>query len=400
MKRIYIKTATVLPAVLCLLLAGCVEDDTVSVSAVSVKEAKYVGNVMQISLKDNETLQLTPFVMPRNAENQDVTYSNKYPSLMSVSATGLVTALGIGKDTLTVTSVDNPDVSVSYLVDIADHKVKATAINVTAAGSNITLKEGGKTFDLAREVSLSPADTWEKTVAYSSSNSAVADISAAGLITSGVEGTAVITIATTDGSNLTRNCNVTVLGLVRREVDLDRAAWTVRTSVSYSDGNNYVADGTTGLPAHLFDDNAATFLSMVKPGKTYGSALGNTPGYELYFIVDMQKTEKFGYVRWQHRQGNNYAYLRAWGVNVSGSNDGSNWTAIGTGISVPIEGITPDALTTNVADNNIYHIELDGEYEYRYVKIDIVKWSDNSGGSTSGSTVQVGEFGLGYIYFE
>ena len=194
-------------------LSGCKDENTDDkVSAITIREATYVssGTFMQISLKDNATLQLTPFIMPQSAVNKTVKYSNKYPNLMTVSESGMITAKAFGTDTLTVSATDGSGVSVSYRVLITDHRVKATAINVTAAGSNITLKAGGATFDLAACVTLTPADTWDKTVTYKSNNEAIVTVSANGIITPVSVGSTTITIRTADGSNIARDVNVTV----------------------------------------------------------------------------------------------------------------------------------------------------------------------------------------------
>ncbi|MDR1880187.1 MAG: Ig-like domain-containing protein [Tannerellaceae bacterium] len=379
-------------------LTGCKEDDTVAVSAVTLLEAKYssAGEVMLISLKDNATLQLTPFIMPQDASNKAVIYSNKRKDILEVSEGGLITPKAVGTDTLTVTAIDGSGVATSYTVNVTDHKVKATAIIVTAEGRNIKMKIGGAPFNLAECLTFEPADIWDKSVTYQSLDEKIATVSADGMVSPVSIGTTVIRITTADGSNITTDCNVEVLDLVITKVDYDRSKWTVQTSVSYSDGKNYVTDGTTGKPEDMFDDVATTFLSMVKPGKNYGAYSGTSPGYSLSFIVDMQEAQPFDFVRWQHRSNNSYTYLRVWGIDLAGSNDGVSFTDIQAGIDIPGTG----AETPNGTDTNVYRIGLKAAANYRYVKVSITKWSDNSGGATSGSTVQIGEFGLGYTHIE
>ena len=394
----FLKSIAIL-TVFCLFMNSCKDDDDIRVSAVTVEEATYVNNIMQISLKDNATLQLTPFIMPRNATNTNVEYMSVNDNVFTVSASGLITPKSVGIDTLVVSATDGSGVRTSYTVNITDHMVKATGITVTSEGSNMSIKIGA-TFDLGACVTITPDDTWDKSVTYTTSDASIATVNANGIVTAVAAGTAVITIKTADGSNISRNCNVTVLDFVEREVDLDRTGWTVTTSVSYSDGKNYVTDGATGKPEDMFDGDGATFLSMVKTGKNYGSWSGTTPGYEVNFKVDLKSKQKISYLRWQHRQGNSLAYLRVWGVNVLGSNDDATWTTIKSGVTIPIAGITPSTPDVNQADPNNYRVDLGSESEYRYIKIDITKWSDNAGGATSGSTLQIGEFGLGYTFLE
>jgi len=402
-------------------LSACQEDDgDIKVSAIAVKEATYVSPKMQLTLKDNATLQLTPYIMPQNATNQKVSYSNKYPDLMSVNENGLITAKAIGTDTVTLTATDGSGTKVSYPVIISDHKVKATGINVGATGSNILLKIGGAAFDLSTHVSIVPADTWDKSVTYASVDESIAKVSPAGLVTPVKVGTTIIRITTADGSNITRDCNVTVQDQVKREVDLNRSAWTVTTQTA--SGYDYVRDGwsatlsafTTGQPEHLFDDNTGTYLSILKPGKTYSPGngadriplSGNEPTEPLpSFTVDMKSPQTFDYFKWQHRNGanpaggsNTYNYLRVYGVSIAGSNDGSTFTNIKTNIEIPNKsGFVGGA---SAADDTIYLLELP-ESTYRYIKVTIVMWSDiYPGGAASGSSMQVSEFKLGKIVLE
>ena len=101
------------------------------VSSIAVKEAVYVSAgtpSMQISLKDNEELQLNVVILPRDAANKKVTFSNKHPELMEVTDAGVIKPKAVGTDTLTVGATDGSGVHTRYVVKIADHKVKATTV--------------------------------------------------------------------------------------------------------------------------------------------------------------------------------------------------------------------------------------------------------------------------------
>ena len=434
MKKI-ISFLTMVCVAFCAVLTGCDEkDDKGKITAITVLEAVWesANSSMEISLKDNTTLQLTPFIMPRDASNQTLTYSNKYPNLMDVNASGLITGKAPGIDTLTVSSTDGSGVTVSYRVIVIDHQVKATAINVTAAGSNIALKVGGTSFDLGACVTLSPADTWDKTVTYQSNNVAVATVSADGIVTPAGVGNTTITIATVDGSNLTRDVNVTVQDVVEKWDDFNRSAWTI--DVTTATGYRFAADAITGsadagwnytqgMPELLFDDNMATYFMIAKPGQSYpynreGFPLENIPDQDPDFMpsftVDMKEAKTFNYILWVHRQFNNRSQW--YGCRVYGSNDNTNWTQIR---STEHEVAGSDILWIPQARgyvgdmgspfDNTTHRLIVNESNYRYVKVELAMWSNiyNSqhpdwpgAGSASGLTVNMGEFGLGYNYWE
>lgn len=53
-----------------------------------------------------ETLQMTATVAPENAENKEVTWTSSNPEVATVDENGVVTAVGKGRCTITVTTVD------------------------------------------------------------------------------------------------------------------------------------------------------------------------------------------------------------------------------------------------------------------------------------------------------
>jgi uncharacterized protein YjdB len=448
---------------LCSSFHGCSIDPTLDarsgkVTAITVREASYVAaiNWMRISLKDNETLQLTADVMPRMANNKNLTFSNKHPNLMTVDQNGLITGKAFGIDTLTISATDGSGISVSYQVMLVDHMVKATAINVTADGANMFVKLGN-TFDLGSRVTLSPNDTWNKAITFTSNDESIVTISAAGIVTPVEEGTTTITIKTADGSNLSRDVNVTVQGIVQVWEDFNTANWA--TEVTTATGYTWAADVITGNAADgwnigngqiekLFDGNINgttavevglnTYWMIAKPGKAYpynrvDFPLADIPTQPLdfmpYFTIDMKQEMTLNYIIWGNRNFNNRG---SWyGIRIYGSNDGTNFTQIRSEeneVADPIPGTPADIFwipqlrgyngdqgwgTLTPTDPLFYRLLFD-ESSYRYIKIELAVWSDVYGtgagqfqhpnwigpGSVSGLTINVGKFGLGYMYWD
>ena len=382
--------------------------DNIKVTHLTVKEAKLMstGKIMQLSFKDNETLQLTLTVIPTDAANKTVKYSNKYPALMSVSPSGLITGIAPGIDTLTIEATDGSDVKVSYHVQIIDHRVKATGITVTEQGRNMLLKVGNPPFDLAACLTVNPADTYNKALTYTSSDESIATVGSNGMVTSVAAGTATITVTTTDGTNISQVCNVTVQELIQQWSDFDRSAWTVTTLTGT--GYAYHPDASTGLPEHMFDDNTATYIAFVKPGKALSPTPAQPADFLPSFTVDIKSQKEFNYILWRHRSSNNNQYLRMYGVNVYGSSDGTVFTPITTSGILWIPNISGYVGGAAVLDSNTYRIDIP-KSTYRFVRIELAIWSDNYNsqhpdyqgtGSTSGSSVNCAEFGLGYSWWE
>ncbi len=236
----------------------------------------------------------------------------------------------------------------------------------------------GQVFDLASLIEVLPENAGNKTLSYTVEGDKDAVSIENGILKIEKEGTATIKVAATDGSGVTTDLKIICSGTE----PFIRDGWSVATSIKYSNGNGYVTDGSTGKPEDMFDGDASTFLSLVKPGKSY-SGYTTPADHQLYFIIDMGTEQSFNYFTWAHRVGNNSDYLRVWGVSIDGSNNGEDFTEIQSNIDIPYA-------------NNTDEIKIEiPESTYRYIKVKLVKWSDIAGGSKSGSSMQIGEFNVG-----
>ncbi|MCK9506904.1 MAG: discoidin domain-containing protein [Pigmentiphaga sp.] len=329
-----------------------------------------------------EPVDLLPLliVLPVNADNKGIKFymepnSEQYANITEEGVITGIKSTGRNKANIIVISDENPDIQAVFGVKVVD-EIIITSVNVLAGLDGIEIGLG-ETIDLNLCTSVSPNTVNENNRKLNFElleGSDVLSLNEAGIVRAIGIGTA--RLKAVSKNNLFKEFNIHVkTGLT----DFTRLLWTITTSLDYG----FVPDGTTGMAEDMFDNNNLTFFSITKPGKTYNDK--HTPADHIpYFIVDMKSVQKFNYIRWNHRANNTYDYLRAWGVDLYGSIDGEEFSKIQEEINIPIESNT----TT-------YRIDVP-ESEYRYVKVYITKWSDNSGGSTSGSTIQIAEFGLGY----
>lgn len=153
-------------------------------------------------LKNTEQLEAT--VEPANATNKDVVFSSSNTNVAVVSNTGLVTAINNGTATITVTSKENPSIMAKCLVKVG---APVLVTDVTVQPTELNLKTDG-TYQLS--VSVLPSNADERGVTFESSNTAVATVSASGLITAQGPGSATITVTAKDSSGKKATCTVTV----------------------------------------------------------------------------------------------------------------------------------------------------------------------------------------------
>lgn len=90
--------------------------------------------------------------------------------------------------------------------------VNQLASSISISPSSVTLDEGD-TYYLS--VNFNPSNTSNKSVTWSSNNTSVASVNSSGRITANNAGSATITARTTDGSNRTATCRVTVTSPVQ-----------------------------------------------------------------------------------------------------------------------------------------------------------------------------------------
>lgn len=150
----------------------------------------------------------------------------------------------------------------------------------------------------------------------------------------------------------------------------DPDGWTATTSYET------LVDGSNGAPSKMFDGQPNTFMSIRKPGKNDVPA-----DAECSFVVDMKKENTFDFFDWYHRGGDTQLGLRAWGITVSGSNDGEHFTSIAGNI------VVPGSADKTVASGRISLPES----TYRYIKVEFVNWDPQNN-----SAIQVGELKVGY----
>lgn len=337
------------------------------------RDPVYISDIVipdfNIKLGKTHDLTTTTTLIPNDADNKKLKYESLTPAVISVNDAGLVTTIGEGVGQVKVSTTEGTDVSTICTITVVG-EVKVTDIELPA-GLDGTSLIVGETLDLgAAEIKAIPdnADNPELKYEIVSGGDAIT-MDANKKITAIATGTVVIKISATDGSDVSRNLTLYVL--------CDRSNWTITTSVDYK----YVPDGTTGMPEDILDGQGNTFLSMVKAGKSFtsGGVTYTTPAnHVVHFIVDMKVAQKFSYFLWWHRNNHSTAGLRVQGVSIYGSNNGVDFTPIKTNIDLQTSSNSAPFKTAIPAS------------EYRYVKVEYVKWDDSSG-----STLQVAEFNLG-----
>lgn len=184
--------------------ATCAVTVRVPVTAVSL-------DISSMAMKVGDTQTLTATVTPSNATDKTVTWSSSNSSVATVSSSGVVTAKSIGSATIVVKTTDGGKT--------ATCSVTVSPVSVTSVTLNkysLSMYENDTETLIA---TVSPSNATNKTVSWSSSNSAVVTVNSSGQVSAIAAGNAVITVTTEDGQK-TATCSVNVQSDPYGAVDL------------------------------------------------------------------------------------------------------------------------------------------------------------------------------------
>lgn len=148
-------------------------------------------------------------IAPTGASNTTLSWSSNDISVAKVDSAGRVTALAEGTAVITATSTDGGVRTASVTIKAITKINYITAISITASGTSIY---EGDTLNLSAVIT--PTDATYTTLQWSSSDTAIARVTANGQLTATAKGTVTITAASTDGSNTKATLSIEVKELV------------------------------------------------------------------------------------------------------------------------------------------------------------------------------------------
>jgi uncharacterized protein YjdB len=189
-----------------------------------------------LSLAVGATQNLVATITPANATNQNVTWSSTSPAVATVNTQGAVTAVSVGTAYIIVMTQDGMKTATSTITVTANVPVTGVSLSTTTTSMlpNATL---------TLYANVIPASATNKNVAWSSTNSAVASVTSAGLVTAHAVGSAMIIVMTNDGS-FSATCNVTVTSSTVAVTGLNLSQTTLTLGV----GTSHTL-GATVIPA-------------------------------------------------------------------------------------------------------------------------------------------------------
>ena len=187
------------------------------------------------TIEIGKNINLTATVLPDDVTKKAVTWKSSNTAVATV-ADGKVTAIAAGTAQITATTTDGTNLSATCKVTVTTAIIPVSSVTLDKSTASV---EAGKVLNL--KATVLPDNATAKTLTWTTSNSKVATVEN-GTVTAVDAGMAVITATTTDGSELSAKCTVTVT-----------PAKTVypTTDVSVYDNALYVEDVETAAGASL-----------------------------------------------------------------------------------------------------------------------------------------------------
>ncbi|WFO16753.1 Ig-like domain-containing protein [Cellulophaga baltica 4] len=348
---------------------------TITVQASTFAVTGITVDPTAITITNGSTTTLTETIAPANATNQNVTWSSSDDAIASVSAAGVVTGNAIGSATITVTTEDG-DFTATSTITVQAATFAVTGITVDPTVITIT---NGSTTTLTE--TIAPANATNQNVTWSSSDDAIASVSAAGVVTGNAIGTATITVTTEDGA-FTATSTITV-----------QAATVAVTGITVDPTSITITNGSTTTltetitPANVTNQNVTWTSSddAIASVNAAGMVTGNTTGTATISVT----TEDGGFT------ATSTITVQAATVAVTGITIGPTSITITNGSTTTLtETITPaNATNQNVtwssSDDAIASVNAAGVVTGNTIGTATISVTTEDGGFTATSTITV-----------
>lgn len=172
------------------------------------------------SIIKTESMKLEYSILPLASDNQKLKWSSNATDIASVDEnTGVITAHKVGDAVITATATDGSGISASTKIHVTPLKISQIEMS----------KEMSLLHSLSKqiEVNIAPELADNKTLKWTSDNEDIATVTQEGVVKGVNVGSANITATTTDGTELSATCKVTVnpvtIELSTNTINLQRA---------------------------------------------------------------------------------------------------------------------------------------------------------------------------------
>lgn len=238
-----------------------------------------------IKMKVDEIFIFTATISPENVTNRELSWTSSNTSVATI-ADGIITAIKPGKTVITAKTTDGSNITATCIVTVEE--TKATMLLLDKTALDMFVNETAKVV-----ATVLPSTTSNKDLVWTTSNGSVATI-VNGMITAVGSGTATITAITTDGSNLSTSCVVTVKKHTQSVIwgqDFDKQSWSaplVKLEATTSSGLRLKYISSDENIAQIVEENGIIYIKPISSGVVNITVYQQ--GDDCYDAVEQTKT--------------------------------------------------------------------------------------------------------------
>lgn len=237
------------------LTATCVINVTNPVQSISLSK-----NLVELEAEESETI--TASCTPSNADDVTISWHSKDATIATV-AEGRINAIRVGETEVVAKSVNGVEAICKVIVN----PTIATSVKLNKNSLSLTTGNSDKL-----EATVLPAKTTNKVVKWESTASNIVSVDGSGNVKALSNGTAKISAITTDGSNLSDECVVTVTTLATSiSLNQNNANLIVGQSLSL---NAIIQPSTTSNQNIVWKSNNNSCASVTSDGTVSANATG------------------------------------------------------------------------------------------------------------------------------
>ena len=180
--------------------------DITATCEVTVKPVVATGIAVEpiaATITAGETTQLNLTITPESATYKTAAWTSSNDAIATVDENGMVTGVAAGQVQITATTVDGTQLSATSVVTVLPRK----ASDITVTPDSVALDISGS---MRLTATITPDDVATTLVQWESSDEDVAIVTSKGMVYGVGAGQALIIATTTDGSELSDTCHVTV----------------------------------------------------------------------------------------------------------------------------------------------------------------------------------------------
>ena len=169
----------------------------------------------EVTIFKGDSYPIEVSILP-NTASTNLRWTSSDPTVVSVNDQGVIFGLQAGRETITAATLDGSGLTATCEVTVKEHAVPATGITLNREAVTMTIGQA-----VTLEATVLPENADNHDVVWNSIDATVATVNSHGVVTAMKTGTTQIIATTSDGTNLSATCDVTVIDAAGNSLDAD-----------------------------------------------------------------------------------------------------------------------------------------------------------------------------------